>query len=46
MFGDFILYIRDFWKQFWCIHNYKFDRGLWLTPTHLIERCQKCGRVR
>lgn len=46
MFGDFILYIKESWKEFWCIHDYKFDRALWLIPTHLTEKCGKCGRLR
>ena len=46
MFGDFILYIKESWKEFWCIHDYKFDRALWLIPTHLTEKCEKCGRLK
>lgn len=24
MFGDFILWIKQSWKEFWCIHDYQY----------------------
>jgi len=46
MFGDFVLFIKQSWKEFWCIHDYEFDRLLWSLPTHLSMRCRKCGRLK
>ena len=41
MFGDLILKIKEKWKQFWCIHDYK--------PNFHLEfrwrQCTKCGRI-
>ena len=44
MFGDTILMIKEWWTQFWCIHDYK---------THYVhqvgrsyDECSKCGRTR
>ena len=43
MFGDLILWIREKWKQFWCIHEYQqHDCG----PTRLWYECKKCGKVK
>lgn len=43
MIGDWILAIKQWWKQLWCIHDYK---------THYVhqagrsyEECSKCERI-
>ena len=45
MFGNLILKFRIKWKQFWCIHNYKYtyhsDYG---QEGFDIYRCDKCGK--
>ena len=42
MFGDLILKIKEKWKQFWCIHDYK--------PSFHLEfrwrQCAKCGGMK
>ena len=43
MFGDLILWIREKWKQFWCIHEYEYK---FVTRVHCYEQCKKCGKVK
>ena len=35
MFGDIVLFIKEKWKQFWCIHDYKY-RDLPANCSHYI----------
>jgi len=44
MFGDMILFIRNQWKQFWCIHNYKVDGVGIATGLNCSRICSKCGK--
>lgn len=46
MFGDFILQIKQTWKRFWCIHDYKRDEILMRQPCSFTQSCSKCGRIR
>lgn len=46
MIGDFILWLKEVWKENTCIHEYEpfgiyksFDIGPY-------EKCKKCGRLR
>ena len=41
MFGDFILWIKHAWKEFWCIHNYEWTG----TIDFRYLCCTKCGRI-
>ena len=43
MFGDIVLFIKEKWTQFWCIHNYK-HRDLPANGSHFY--CTKCGRIK
>jgi hypothetical protein len=38
MIGDIILWIKDFLKNIFCIHNYEYNC--------LLKRCKKCGRIK
>ena len=42
MFGDFILWFREKWKQFWCIHDYQYTGPI----DYRYEMCTKCGRLK
>lgn len=42
MFGDFFLWIKRKWKQFWCIHEYVAHRGS--VYFHTPRICKKCGK--
>lgn len=42
MFGDFILWIKQSWKEFWCIHDYQYTGKL----DYRYEMCTKCGRLK
>ena len=41
MFGDLVLYIREKWKQFWGIHDYRPD----FHCDFRWRRCIKCGKL-
>ena len=41
MFGDTILVIKQWWKQFWCIHDYRPN----FYCDFRYRQCTKCGRV-
>lgn len=43
MFGDLILKIKEKWKQFWCIHDYKpsFYGG-----HRYYRQCIKCKKLK
>lgn len=43
MFGDVVLFLREKWTQFWCIHNYRY-RDLPSDYSHFY--CTKCGRIK
>ena len=43
MFGDIVLFIKEKWKQFWCVHNYK-HRDLPANCSHYY--CTKCGKIK
>lgn len=46
MFGDMVLYVKLKWRQFWCIHNYKYDPiGSDVCRT-ILRECTKCERIR
>ena len=38
MIGDLILWIKDNWKQQFCLHDYKYT--MW------SKKCRKCGRIK
>jgi hypothetical protein len=41
--------LGDLWiwfKNLWCIHDYKDDAMLWQLPCPYTKRCRKCGRVK
>lgn len=40
MFGDLILWIKEHWKQFWCIHDYQWQGKL----DFRYCACTKCGK--
>lgn len=42
MIGDWIVDVRLWWKQFWCIHQYE----PWTSPFGTMgwNECSKCGR--
>jgi hypothetical protein len=44
MFGDLILKIKEKWKQFWCIHDYKQHYVHQVGRSY--DECSKCGRIR
>lgn len=44
MLGDFILWIKNAFKQFKCTHKYKPDRIGMITGLYFGELCIKCGR--
>lgn len=41
MIGDIILAIRQWWKQLWCIHEYKPNSHL----DFRTRQCVKCGKL-
>lgn len=43
MFGDFVLFVKSKWRQFWCIHEYKLHC---VTRFHFYEECKKCGKLK
>jgi hypothetical protein len=45
MFGNIILYFKEKWQQFWCIHDYKPDRIGIATGLSYNRVCCKCGKV-
>lgn len=42
MVGDFILWVRGFFKQTFCVHEYEYKEILGGG----FFRCRKCGRIR
>jgi hypothetical protein len=44
MFGDFILFIKRLWKEFWCIHEYTYHTKM--IPYSDIKVCAKCARIK
>lgn len=42
MFGDLILWIKEHWKQFWCIHDYQWQGKL----DFRYCACTKCGKCK
>ncbi len=46
MFGDFILFVKKKWNQFWCIHEYIPDRIGIVTGLHFGMYCKKCGKFK
>lgn len=40
MFGDLILWIKEHWKQYWCIHDYQRQGKL----DFRYCACTKCGK--
>lgn len=45
MIGDFILWLKQFWKEHTCVHNYVPDRLGIITGCYLGRVCTKCGRL-
>jgi hypothetical protein len=45
MFGDFILWFRQFFKEQTCLHNYQdiFRKDI---QGGTFEKCIKCGRLK
>ena len=43
MFGDFIIWFREKWKRFLCIHEYK-EYVVNDNPVWTYKHCIKCGR--
>lgn len=45
MIGDFILWLKESWKQCFCFHDYKtvFPKIYGLLP---YDECKKCGRIK
>lgn len=43
MFGDIVLFIKEKWTQFWCVHYYKY-RDLPANSSHFY--CTKCGKIK
>ena len=43
MFGNIVLFLREKWTQFWCIHNYKY-RDAPSGCSHFY--CTKCGKFK
>ena len=41
MIGNWILAIKQWWKQLWCIHDYKEIE----TLNFNFRQCTKCGRI-
>lgn len=42
MIGDLYLFITLFWKQTFCIHDYKHARFM----QYHTKTCKKCGRIK
>lgn len=42
MIGDIYLFIRQFFKQTFCIHEYTYRR----IYDYSYRECNKCGRVK
>ena len=42
MLGDIILFFRNWWKKFTCVHEYKHKE----LGTISFDECCKCGRVK
>lgn len=42
MIGDIYLFIKQFLKETFCIHEYVYKQN----DIHHLEECKKCGRVR
>ena len=43
MFGDIVLFIKEKWTQFWCVHDYKY-RDLPDNSYHFY--CIKCEKIK
>ena len=45
MFGDLILKLKVNWKQFWCVHDYKYTYHINYGQQGFdIYQCIKCGK--
>lgn len=42
MIGDIYLFIKQFLKQTFCIHEYVYKE----IDIYCLEECKKCGRVK
>ncbi|QBZ69784.1 hypothetical protein [Enterococcus phage vB_EfaM_Ef2.3] len=46
MVGDFILWVKQAWKETFCIHDYTV-KGVYKTlDSHGYLKCNKCGRIK
>lgn len=45
MIGDFILWLKESWKQCFCLHDYKtvFPKSYGMPSYY---ECKKCGRIK
>lgn len=46
MIGDIIIYIREKWKQFFCVHIYVPGGDRTGTGKFYNMVCKKCGRIK
>lgn len=42
MIGDLILAIKEWWKQLWCVHEYRSH----IRSNFRYAQCIKCGRMK
>ena len=44
MFGNIILFLKEKWEQFWCIHDYKYRNLLLIVPITIVLNMIKSKR--
>ena len=46
MIGDFILWLKQIFKETFCVHVYKTKGTYGLYDSHGYLKCEKCGRLK
>lgn len=46
MIGDFILWIKQVFKETFCIHDYRQKGTYGIYNSHGYLECKKCGRIK
>ncbi len=46
MIGDFILWIKQVFKETFCVHDYEQKGTYGIYNSHGYLKCKKCGRIK
>lgn len=46
MIGDFIIWIKQAWKENFCIHDYELQHENLGLGYKFYRKCKKCGRIK